>query len=99
MSSLSSVIDDSPVLPIQNLPEKASITVDCWTADTTKVGFVGMTAHWIRVVKGGEWSLEGRIIALRGLSGNHGGKNMGRYVVGLCDHIGLIGDTRSKVRN
>lgn len=99
MSSLSSVIDNSPVLPIQNLPGKASITVDCWTANTTKAGFVGMTAHCIRVAKGGEWSLEGCVIALWGLSGNHGGKNMGRYIVGLCDCIGLIGDARSKVRN
>ena len=99
MSSLSSVIDDSPVLPIQNLPGKASITVDCWTADTTKAGFVGMTAHWIRVAKGRKWSLEGCIIALQGLLGNHGGKNVGRYVVGLRNCIGLIGDARSKVRN
>jgi hypothetical protein len=99
MSSLSSVIDDSPVLPIQNLPGKASITVDCWTANTTKAGFVGTTAHWIRVAKGGGWSLEGCVIALWGLLGNHSGKNVGCYIVGLCDHIGLIGDTRSKVRN
>ena len=41
--------------------------------------------------------LESRVIALRGLSGDHGGKNLGRYVAGLCDRVGLIGNERSKV--
>lgn len=50
------------------------------------------------MTKKGEWKLEGRVIALRGLSGDHGGKNLGRYVVGLCDRVGLIGKERSKVR-
>ena len=47
--------------------------------------------------KKGEWSLEAKVVALRGLSGNHGGKNLGRYIVGLCDRVGLIGDKVSKV--
>jgi hypothetical protein len=51
------------------------------------------------VTKKGEWVLEARVIALRGLSGNHGGKNLGRYVVGLCDRVGLMGSDWSKVRN
>ncbi|KAF8696454.1 hypothetical protein AX14_001593 [Amanita brunnescens Koide BX004] len=56
---------------IMNLPGKASITVDCWTADTTKAGFISITAHWINVAKNGEWELESNVIALRGLSGDH----------------------------
>lgn len=82
---------------VQNLPGKASITVDGWTADTTKAGFVGVTAHWIQVTEKGEWGLEASVIALRGLSGGHDGKNLGRYVVGLCDRVGLIGNKESKV--
>lgn len=58
---------------------------------------MGMTAHWIRVTKDGLWLLEACVIALRGLSGDHGGKNLGRYVAGLCDRVGLIGNERSKV--
>ena len=65
--------------------------------DTTKEGFIGMMAHWIQVSKKGEWSLEAKVVALCGLSGDHGGKNLGCYVVGLCDCVGLIGDKASKV--
>ena len=72
--------------------------VDCWTADTTKAGFIGITAHWINVAKNGEWELESNVIALRRLSGDHGGKNLGRYLVGMCDRVGLIGNNESKVR-
>lgn len=50
------------------------------------------------MAKNGEWELESNVIALRGLSGDHGGKNLGRYVVGLCDRVGLIGNDESKVR-
>jgi hypothetical protein len=81
----------------KNLPGKVSITVDCWSADTTKAGFVGMTGHWIRVTKEGRWLLEARVLALRALSGDHGGKNLGRYVVGSCDRVGLMGKEQSKV--
>lgn len=84
---------------MQKLPGKVSITADCWTADTTHASFIGITAHWIRVTKEGDWLLEASVIALRGLSGNHGGKNLGRYVVGLCDRVGIIGDEKSKVSN
>jgi hypothetical protein len=81
----------------QNLPGKVSLTVDGWTADTTKEGFLGITGHWIDVTEKGEWELESKILALRGLSGDHGGKNLGRYVVGLCDRVGVIGNKESKV--
>ena len=91
------ILKNSPVMLVQTLPGKISIMVDCWTADTTKEGFVGITAHWIRVTEEGEWDLESGVIALRGVSGNHGGKNLGRYVVGLCDRVGLIGNKKSKV--
>ncbi|KAF8676686.1 hypothetical protein AX14_004846 [Amanita brunnescens Koide BX004] len=82
---------------ITSLPGKVSITVDGWTADSTKLGFIGITAHWIRVMDKGEWVLDARVIALRGLSGDHGGKNLGRYIIGLCDHMGLIGNEKSKL--
>jgi hypothetical protein len=82
---------------LKGLPGKALITVDGWSVNSTRAGFIGITAHWIRVTKKGEWVLEARVIALRGLSGNHGGKNLGRYVVGLCDRVGLMGNDWSKV--
>ena len=47
---------------------------------------------------GGEWVLEANVIALCSLSGDHGGKNLGRYVVGLCDRVGLTGHKATKVR-
>jgi hypothetical protein len=35
-------------------PGKVSITENGWSADTTKMSFQGMTAHWIEV-KDGKW--------------------------------------------
>jgi hypothetical protein len=57
-------------------------------------GFIGVTLHWIHVDGSGKWSLKSAVIGMHGLSGNHGGKNMGRYIVGLCDRVGLIGKVR-----
>ena len=52
-----------------------------------KASFIGIMTHWIQVIKKGEWKLEGHVMALHGLSGE---KNLGHYIVGLCDHMGLI---------
>ena len=73
--------------------------VDHWTVDTTRAGFVGITAHWIQVTKSREWKLEGNVITLHGLVGEHGGKNLGCYVAGLCNCVGIIGRKNSKVSN
>jgi hypothetical protein len=67
---------------------------DGWTADTTSCSFIGVTLHWIHVDGSGKWSLKSAVVGMRGLSGNHGGKNVGRYIVGLCDRVGLIGKVR-----
>jgi hypothetical protein len=75
-----------------------SITADAWSADTTKMGFLGMTAHWIEV-KGNVWKLRSEKIGFKGLSGAHTGENLGRYVVGLLDRVGIMDEKRSKVRH
>jgi hypothetical protein len=64
-----------------------------WSSDTTKAAFIGVTAHWIEVKKG-SWVMRSEVIGLRSVSGDHGGENLGRYFVGVCDRIGLT----SKVR-
>ena len=72
------------------------ITADAWSADTTKMGFLGMTAHWIKV-KGKEWKLRSEVIGFKVLSGVHTGENLGRYAVGLLDCVGIMDEKRSKV--
>lgn len=57
---------------------------------------MGLTAHWIDV-KDGKWTLRGEVVAFRALSGAHTGKNLGRYFVGLCDRVGIMSKTSSKV--
>lgn len=82
----------------QNIPGDIAITCDAWTADTTSCGFLGVTAHWIHVDSQSErWEMRSAVIGLRGISGDHSGKNLGRYVVGLCDRVGLMGKQASKV--
>ncbi|KAF7770801.1 hypothetical protein Agabi119p4_6775 [Agaricus bisporus var. burnettii] len=83
---------------IKAIPGNVAITSDGWTADTTSCRFLGLTAHWIKVEEGsGKWMMRSFVIGLRGLSGNHSGKNLGQYVVGLCDRVGLIGKEKSKL--
>jgi hypothetical protein len=76
-------------------PGKVSITQDGWSADTTKMGFQGMTAHWIDV-KEGKWTMRAEVIGFHALSGAHSGENLGRYSVGLLDRVGIMDKNRSK---
>ena len=75
---------------------KISITVDTWTAETMKKGFLGVTAHWIDVVDC-TWMLHSAVICFKCISGDHSGLNLGRYVVGVLDRVGIIGKDFSKV--
>jgi len=56
-----------------------------------------MTAHWIEV-KDGKWKLRSEVIAFQPVSGEHSGDNLGRYVVGLCERVGIMTKNESKVR-
>jgi hypothetical protein len=70
--------------------------VDGWTADTTKASFLGMTAHWIDV-KGGMWTLRSEVVGFKPISGDHSGWNLGHYIVGLCERVGICNQDGSKV--
>ena len=63
----------------------------------TRKGFLGMTAHWVKVANG-VWTLHSTVIRFHNTSGGHGGDNMGWYMVGLMDHAGIMGKDFSKVR-
>jgi len=62
----------------------------------TKMGFLGMTAHWIEV-KDVKWKLKAEVIGFKALSGAHSGENLGRYTVGLLDCVGIMDKKQSKV--
>ena len=64
--------------------------------DTTKAAFLGVTAHWIEI-KAGKWKMRAEVIGFRSISGDHSGQNLGRYFVGVCDWIGIMGKNQSKV--
>jgi hypothetical protein len=89
-------VSASSYLPeLKAAPGKISITQDGWSADTTKMGFQGMTAHWIEV-KVGKWTMRAELIGFRVLSGTHSGENLGRYSVGLLDRVGIMDKNGSK---
>ena len=73
------------------------MTQDGWSTDTTKMGFQGMTAHWIEV-KDDKWTMRAVVIGFKALSGAHNGENLGRYTVGLLDHVGIMDKKGLKVR-
>ena len=52
------------------------VTQDRWSADTIKMSFLGMTAHWIEV-KEGKWEMRAGVIGFKALSGAHSGDNLG----------------------
>jgi hypothetical protein len=63
-------------LSLQAAPGLISTMADMWTADTTKVAFLGITAHWIEV-KGETWEMRSEVIGFRSVSGDHSRKNLG----------------------
>jgi hypothetical protein len=56
-----------------------------------------MTASWIEV-KCGKWRLRSEVVGFQPVSGDHSGWNLGRYIVGLCDRVGILNNNGSKVR-
>jgi hypothetical protein len=69
-------------------PGRISTTADMWSADTTKAAFLGVTGHWIQVEKE-VWEMRSEVIGFRSVPGDHGGENLGRYYVGVCDRTGI----------
>jgi hypothetical protein len=81
---------------VQAAPGKVSITIDGWTADHSKKSFLGVTAHWIDV-SDLKWTLRSAVIAFRMVSGSHTGENLARYLLSLCDRVGITSHYSSKV--
>ena len=81
---------------VQAAPGKVSITIDGWTSDYSKKSFLGVTAHWIDV-SDSKWTLRSAVIAFRSVSGAHTGENLARYLLGLCDRVGITSHYSSKV--
>jgi hypothetical protein len=77
-------------------PGKICITQDVWLADTIKMGFQGVTAHWIEV-KDGKWKMRGAVIEFKALSEAHDGQNLSRYTVELLDRVGIMDKEKLKV--
>jgi len=90
-------IADIPVTN-QEAPGSISITADSWTIDTTKAAILGVTAHWIEV-KEGKWKVQAEVVGFRSISGDHSGENVGRYLMGVFDQVGIMGPSHSKVRD
>ena len=90
-------IADIPVM-IQEAPGLVSVTADGWTVDTTKAAFLGVTAHWIEV-KEGKWMVRAEVVGFRSISGDHSGENLGRYLVGVFDRVGIMSKNHSKVHD
>jgi hypothetical protein len=56
-----------------------------------------MTASWIEV-KDNKWKLRSEVVGFQPVSGDHSGWNLRRYLVGLCDRVGIFNKDGSKVR-
>jgi hypothetical protein len=56
-----------------------------------------MSVHWIDVNSAGKWALRAKVVGFHLIRGTHVGSNLGRYFVGLCDCIGIMSCSHSKV--
>ena len=75
------------------------MTADGWTAENAKIGYLGSTAHFIGIdTKTLQWSLKSKTVGFCLIVGTHGGNNLGRYMVGICDRVGIMSKDHSKVR-
>ena len=54
-----------------------------------------MTAHWIEV-KGGMWMLRSEVVGFKPISAD-GIPNLGHYIMGLCERVGICNQDGSKV--
>ena len=57
------------------------------------MGFQGVTAH----LKDGCWKMKAAVVGFKGIYGAHSGQNLGRYMVGLLDCVGIMDKRNSKV--
>ena len=66
-------------------------------ATTLEHGAPGFhTAHWIDV-KEGKWKLRSEVVGFKLVSGDHSGWNLGRYIVGLCERVGICTQDLSRL--
>jgi hypothetical protein len=42
--------------------------------------------------------MRSEVVGFRSISGDHSGENLGRYFVGVCDRVGIMGKDQSKVQ-
>jgi len=55
-----------------------------------------MMAHWIQV-NNEKWMMRAEVVGFNAVSGDHGGRNLGCYFMGLCDRVGICNWDGSKV--
>ena len=69
--------------------------LDCWY---NKQGYLGMMVHWIDIENGTEkWSLWDEVVGFCLIHGTHMGSNLGHYFVSVCDCVGVMLHSQSKV--
>ena len=61
-----------------------------------KASFLRMMAHWIQV-EDNKWKMQAEVVRFKAVSGDHGGRNLGCYFMGLCDRVGICNQNGSKV--
>ena len=48
-------------------------------------------------MKEGKWKLRSEVVGFKPISGDHSGWNLGRYIMGLCERVGICTQDVSKV--
>ena len=70
---------------------------DTWTAPHTSDSMFGLLVVWIDIRSDGTWVYRDEVAAFHKIIGDHGGRNLGRYLILFLDRCGVTSREHSKV--
>lgn len=86
----------SLTIDFKSTPGRISITLDAWSRNKSDGSFLGGTMHYINV-DGLTWRLASKVFCFYPITGRHDGENLGQYLLGLLDRVGITSPTHNKV--
>ncbi len=82
---------------IARAPGDVNSMCDTWMAPHTSDPMFGVLVVWIDIRPDGTWVYQDEVAAFHKILGDHGGRNLGRYLIMFLDRCGITSREHSKV--
>nr|VWP01648.1 Uncharacterized protein [Ganoderma boninense] len=82
---------------ISRAPGAVNTMGDTWTAPHTSDPMFGLLVVWIDIQPDGTWVYRDEVAAFHKILGDHGGANLGRYLLLFLDRCGVTSRAHSKL--